>query len=277
MKQLQIAYSSCPNDTFAFDAWVHGKIASKRRPEPIVADIQQLNAWAYEGRYPVIKVSTFCLGKITDKYQMLPSGAAIGNEGPVLISKTPFTIEELKNKRVLVPGLDTTAYLLFSCLCPEPLEIGIVPFDQMLDKLNADEADAALIIHETRFAFEKAGFHQILDLGKCFTKTFGTLLPLGVVVAKKEVYDEAAKALKASIQFAFDNPTSSKDYVLYNSQEKDPDIIAKHIEAYVTQETLQISSNGQKAIHSLFSLAIEKGLLTKKSLHFDETGLLCHI
>lgn len=277
MKQLQIAYSPCPNDTFAFDAWVHGKIKSKRKVEPILADIQQLNAWAYEGRYPVIKVSTFCLGKITDKYQMLPSGAAICEAGPLLIAKEPFHIDELKNKRVLVPGLDTTAYLLFSTLCPEPLEIGVVPFDSMMEQLKNDEADAALIIHETRFTFEAAGFHQILDLGKVFTQTFGTLLPLGVVVAKKEVYEEAAKNLKASIQYALENPTSSKDYVQSTSQEKDEAIIKKHIETYVTEETLQITSNGQKAIQTLFTLAIEKGLLTKKSLAFDEANLFCHI
>lgn len=274
---MKFAYSPCPNDTFAFDAWVHGKIASTIKPEPILAHIQQLNTWAYQAAYPLIKVSTFTLGKITQNYCMLPSGAAIGNAGPLIIAKEPFETKDLIHKRILVPGLDTTAYLLLRTLCPEPLEIGVCRYDEMLEKLALDEADCALIIHETRFCFEKAGFVAICDLGKLFSSNFNCPVPLGVVVAKKEIYKESARALKESIQYALDHPESSQRYVERMSQEKDAKIIQQHIQSYVTQDTLQITESGMRAIHTLFQLAIDQKLLPRESLRFYEVDYFCHL
>lgn len=274
---MKIAFSPCPNDTFIFDAWIHGKIASLIKPEPILADIQQLNAMAYQALYPVIKVSCFTLGKITQNYFMLPSGAAVSNAGPKIISKTPFNPSELGSKTILVPGLDTTAYLLLRTLCPEPLVIGVCRYDEILDKLANDEADCGLIIHETRFNFEQAGFTEICDLGKLFTQHFGYPVPLGVVVAQKEAYKEAARSLKDSIKYAFDHPESSLKYVRSLSQEKDDAIIQEHIKTYVNEETLQISENGMKAIQTLFQLGVDQNLLPKEALKFYEIDHVCHL
>lgn len=273
---MKIAFSPCPNDTFAFDAWVHGKIASSIKPEPILADIQQLNAWAYQGIYPVTKISCFTYGKVTHEYAMLPSGAAISHAGPKVIAKEPFSPSELSKKRVLVPGLDTTAYLLLRTLCPEPKEIGVCRYDEIMQKLSQDEADCAVIIHESRFLFQQAGFFEICDLGALFMRNFDCPIPLGVVVAKKEAYKEAARALKASIEYAFDHPDSSYDYVRSLSQEKDKAIIEQHIETYVTGDTLQVSSDGVRAIQTLFQLAVDQKLLPKESLKFYETDHFCY-
>ncbi len=273
---MDIAFSPCPNDTFAFDAWVHGKISSSIKPNPIVADIQQLNAWAYKALYPVTKVSCFTLGKITHNYTMLPCGAAICHAGPKIIATEPFSLSELANKRILVPGLDTTAYLLLRTLCPEPKEIGVCRYDEIATKLAANEADCGLIIHETRFCFEQAGFVEICDLGELFSHNFDCPVPLGVVVAKKEAYKEAASALKASIQYAFDYPEQSKKYSHSLSQQKDSHIIQQHIQTYVTNETLQISADGMRAISTLFQLAVEQKLLPREALNFYETNNFCH-
>lgn len=273
---MKIAYSPCPNDTFAFDAWVHGKITSTIKPEPVLADIQQLNAWAYQALYPVTKVSCFTLGKITKEYAILPSGAAICNTGPKIIAKEPFLLSELSNKRILVPGLDTTAYLLLRTLCPEPKEIGVCRYDEIAPKLMAGSADCGLIIHETRFCFEQLGFVEICDLGDIFKNKFNCPIPLAVIVAKKEAYKEAALALKASIRYAFDHPESSQDYVQSMSQEKNIQIIRQHIQTYVTNDTLQISEEGMRAIHTLFELAVDQKLLPRESLSFYETNHVCY-
>ncbi len=273
---MKLAYSPCPNDTFAFDAWVHKKIASTIDPEPILADIQQLNAWAYQGTYPLIKVSTFTLGKITSDYALLPSGAAICHVGPKIVAKEHFLPSELGKMRILVPGLDTTAYLLLRTLCPEPKEIGVCRYDEIAAKITADEADCGLIIHETRFSIQNQGFVEICDLGQLFSKNFDCPVPLGVVVAKKEIYKEAARALKASIKYAFDNPESSQRYVLRTSQEKDPDVIQKHIQTYVTNDTLQITDEGMQAIQTLFQLGVDQKLLPRESLKFYETDHFCY-
>lgn len=272
---MKIAFSPCPNDTFALDAWVNCKIASQITPEPVIADIQQLNAWAYQALHPVTKVSCFTFGKISQKYALLPSGAAICRTGPKIIAKEHFSPSELSKKRILVPGLDTTAYLLLRTLCPEPQEIGVARYDEIISKIVNDEADCGLIIHETRFCFEDAGFVEICDLGELFTQNFDCSVPLGVFVAKKEVYKEAASALKASVQFALDNPDSSYDYVRRLSQEKDKHIIQQHIQTYVTQDTLQISEEGMRAIQTLFQLGVEQKLLPREALQFNDN--FCYI
>ncbi len=274
---MKLAFSPCPNDTFIFDAWIHGKINSTIKPEPVLADIQQLNTWAYQGLFPVIKVSCFTLGKITPNYYMLPCGAAIGFAGPKIIAKKSFSPKDLGSKRILVPGLDTTAYLLLRTLLPEPLDIGVCAYHEITEKLMQDEADCGLIIHETRFCFDKAGFVEICDLGNLFTQNFGYPVPLGVVVAKKEAYKEAARALKESIQYAFDHPESSQKYVRRMSQEKDDAIIQQHIDTYVNQDTLQISEESMRAIHTLFQLGVDQKLLPKEALKFYEIDHLCHL
>ncbi len=273
---MELAYSPCPNDTFIFDAWVHGKIPSPIKPLAAVADVQQLNAWAYQGTYPVTKISCFTFGKVAGKYLLLPSGATLGyNNGPKIIAKEPFSTSCLSKKRILVPGLDTTAYLLLRILCPEPLEIGVCRYDEIMEKIEAGDADCGLIIHETRFTFEAAGFFEICDLGKLFSSNFNCPVPLGVCVAKKEAYKEAAKSLKASIQYAFEHPQCSRRYVERMSQIKDEKIIAQHIETYVTNETLQLTEDGMKAIQTLFQLGVEQKLLPKEALY--ETDHFCYL
>ncbi len=274
---MNIAYSPCPNDTYIFDAWINGKIPTAIKPTAILADVQQLNAWAYQGIYPVTKLSCFTFGKVTDKYHLLPSGAAISTTGPKIIAKEPFNIKDLANMRILVPGLDTTAYLLLRILCPDAKEIGVARYDEIPSKLEANEADCGLIIHETRSSVERLGFVTICDLGELFTKNFGYACPLGMVVAKKEAYREAARALRESIQYALDNPDSSFDYIRRHSQEKDKQTIQQHIETYVTPDTVQITENGMKAIQTLFQLGVELKLLPKESLKFYETDHFCYL
>jgi 1,4-dihydroxy-6-naphthoate synthase len=104
---IELAYSPCPNDTFCFDAWVNKKIASKLHPQPVLADIQQLNQWAFEKRYPVTKLSTYCLGNVCNDYLMLPVGAAISHTGPKLVAKRPFELSSLTKKTIAIPGIDT--------------------------------------------------------------------------------------------------------------------------------------------------------------------------
>jgi 1,4-dihydroxy-6-naphthoate synthase len=278
---MKIAYSPCPNDTYIFDGWVHGKIPSSIKPEPILADIQQLNLWACSGRYPVTKVSTYTLGKITGHYTMLRAGAAICGAGPKLISKHPFTLSELGEKRVAVPGLDTTAYLLFCALCPKPKSVLVCRYDEITKMLESGACDAGLIIHETRFTFAQSGLRELADLGLLFFERFQLPLPLGVIVAKKELAKsqrlEIEESIAASISYANANPSSSQEYILRTSQEKEVAVVQKHIKTFVTDETLRVSNQGCQAIKTLFELGIQNNLLSQESLSFHEIDHLCHI
>lgn len=277
---MKIAYSPCPNDTFLFDAWVHGKIASPITPEPVLADIQQLNSWAIAAMYPVTKVSTYMLGKITSDYSMLKTGAAICHAGPKIIAKKPFDLVDLPKMRLAIPGKETTAYLLLRTLCPAPKSILECRYDEIPHLLQIDACDAGLIIHETRFTFEAMGFTEIADLGTLFHERFGCPVPLGVVVARRDLASHIRKkieeAMQESLAYARKNPLSSREYVLKMSQEKDASVVFEHIKTYVTDETYEVSKQGLESIKILFELAISQNLLEPKALNFYEADHLCY-
>ncbi|MBS0654688.1 MAG: 1,4-dihydroxy-6-naphthoate synthase [Verrucomicrobia bacterium] len=266
---LDIAYSPCPNDTFCFDAWVHGKIDSCVKPRPTLADIQQLNAWAYEKRYPVTKVSTYCLGNITKDYLMLPSGAAISPTGPKLIAQVPFDLSSMKGRTVAIPGLDTTAYLLFRILFGDEAQVIPCRYDEILSCICKGEADIGLIIHETRFIFQNVGLIELADLGTLYTERYHCPIPLGVIAARRDLpsslIEQISSSIEESVHFALLNPASSKPYVLSNAQETDENVIKQHIETYVNQETLHMSKEATKAINTFFELAIDHALLPKEA------------
>lgn len=269
---LEIAYSPCPNDTFCFDALINKKIDAPFTPLPVLADIQQLNSWAYEKRYPVTKVSTYCLGKITKDYVLLPSGAAISHTGPKLIAKTAIDLATLKNKTIAIPGLDTTAYLLFRAIFGNAGKFIPCRYEQIVPLVTSGEADVGLIIHETRFLFEKFGLVELADLGSLFYECYHCPVPLGVIVARRDLspslLKEISHAINRSVSFALSQPESSQNYVLTHSQEKDPVIVKQHIETYVNQETVCISEQGMQAITTLFDLAIGQDLLPKEAKAF---------
>jgi 1,4-dihydroxy-6-naphthoate synthase len=257
---MLLAISPCPNDTFLFDSWLHGKIASPITPKATLADIQQLNLWALQGVYPVTKISSVCFAKVTNAYTLLPVGAAIGPFGPKLIAKELFDLNELSTKTVAIPGKETTAYLLFRTLLPEPKNVIFCRYEEIVPLIASGKVDAGLIIHETRFTFQTAGYFELADLGVLFYERYKLPVPLGVVVAKKTVpkkqVAEVVEAMRASLASA-----SISDFVLEQSQEKKLDIVKQHIEMYVTSETKEISEEGLAAIRVLFELGARHNLL----------------
>lgn len=276
---LDIAISPCPNDTFIFDAWIHDKIATSLKVQPTYLDIQQLNGQALTHQSQLIKVSVSTFGKLSNYYDLLPVGAAIGPYGPKVISQMPLLLPDLAGKRVAVPGLDTTAYLLFKTLCPDVKEVIVCPYHKITDLLHSGDVDAGVIIHETRFTFASQGFFEVCDLGALFYDRFSLPVPLGVVIAKKKspFAPLAVDTLRKSYLYAKNDPTSSESFMLKHSQEKDLDVIRAHVATYVSDETFQISKNGLQAIKSLFTLACTHKLLPEECVHFDENLCLFNL
>ncbi|HSH13386.1 MAG TPA: MqnA/MqnD/SBP family protein, partial [Desulfurivibrionaceae bacterium] len=113
-KNLTLGYSPCPNDTFIFHGLVHGlaAVAGLELAESVLADVETLNEWALAGRLDVTKVSCHALGHVLGEYQLLNAGAALGRGcGPLLVSREPFTPDELPTRRIAIPGRLTTAAL----------------------------------------------------------------------------------------------------------------------------------------------------------------------
>lgn len=252
---IPVAFSSCPNDTFLFHAWVHNLIDA--RCEPSLHDIEQLNQLAIKRRFPLIKVSFGCLPLLLENYAMLPVGAALGHGcGPLIVAREPFDLSDLSTKRIAIPGEHTTAHLLLQTLAPEPLEKHFCLYHEIDDLLHAGTVDCGLIIHEQRFTHP---FHLIADLGALWEERFALPIPLGCLVADKslghEKLEQLTTTLRASLQYAWDNPEASADYVRTHAQDKDPVVIHQHIDTYVTEETLNLSPTGRKAINHLLNHA----------------------
>ena len=252
---IPVAFSPCPNDTFLFHAWVHGLLDSKCTPS--LHDIEKLNQLALHRRFPLIKVSFGCLPLLLENYAMLPVGAALGYAcGPLIVAREPFDLDELPSKRIAIPGEHTTAHLLLKTLAPEPKEKQFCLYHEIIDLLHAGAVDASLLIHEQRFTHP---FTQIADLGALWEEQFALPIPLGCLVADKtlgrEQVEQLTKTLQASLQHAWDHPEASADYVREHAQDKDPDVIRKHIDTYVTQETLNLSATGRQAVDHLLNHA----------------------
>lgn len=252
---LPIAHSPCPNDTFLFSAWASGKLPHAPAMTPHLADIEQLNRWAEERRFPLTKVSFGMLPKLQPDYLLLPVGAALGfGCGPLLIAKTPQEVKSLLQQPMAIPGENTTAYLLLCRLVGVPEQPLFCTYDVIPQLLSSRTVASGLIIHETRFTFDKMGFQQVVDLGALWHEKMNLPLPLGGLVAHRDLGESLIKQLIATLQdslrWARKNPLN-QTYILKQAQEKDPSVIKNHIDLYVNDETLQLSEKGKQAIETL--------------------------
>ncbi len=187
---------------------------------------------------------------------MLPVGAALGfNCGPKIIAKKSFPLENLASLRIAIPGQDTTAHHLFQRLIGRAKKIRFCFYHEIASLLDANEVDCGLIIHENRFTFKEQGFVEIVDLGELWHQQTSLPLPLGGLAIRRDVVQkkEILEALRDSLSFAHTHPSSSLSFVLKHSQEKDPLIVAQHIQTYVNKETASLSKSGQRAISTLLN------------------------
>lgn len=265
---LRIAFSTCPNDTFMFAAWVNGLIDTEGLDIHVsLADIKELNQMARLGQVDACKVSFFAYAFLRHRYTLLDAGCALGKGcGPLLISYKPITINELPFSTIAIPGLDTTANLLLQNYCQHVAHKRVMLFSEIIPALNRQEVDAGVIIHESRFVYQQYGLHAIVDLGELWEKQTGLPIPLGgIVVSKKislEVVQKINRVLRRSIEFAFKNPEAVMPYVRQYAQEMDDAVIKAHIELYVNQSTISLDEKGQEAVKQLIEMADSLAVLS---------------
>jgi 1,4-dihydroxy-6-naphthoate synthase len=173
--ELTLGFSPCPNDTFIFDALVHQKIDTEGLTYKFhLADVEELNVNAFNQKADITKVSFSAFLQLTDNYFMLNSGAALGfGTGPLVISKSLTELSQLKGKKIAIPGIHTTANLLFSIAIQFPVVKKEFLFSEIEQAVLSDDADAGLIIHESRFTYQQKGLKKILDLGEYWENRTG--------------------------------------------------------------------------------------------------------
>ena len=167
MRTLTLAFSPCPNDTFAFHALVHGLVDAPFAVEPVLLDIEELNRHGRLGTYDVSKLSFGVLPAIGDGYRMLRSGAALGRGvGPLVVAREPRTLAQAAASSIAIPGRDTTAFLLLRLAAPDLEAVEVLRYDRILDAVATGAVDAGLIIHESRFTYADHGLTRVADLGE---------------------------------------------------------------------------------------------------------------
>jgi 1,4-dihydroxy-6-naphthoate synthase len=264
---IRLAFSPCPNDTFIFYALVHKKIELEGLEFAYhLEDVETLNHLALKGSPDMVKVSFHAWLYLRDRYQLLESGSALGfGNGPLLVSSHPIPAENLAESVVAIPGAYTTAHLLLNYAIPGIRKKKIMVFSEIEDAILEGKADAGVIIHENRFTYMKRGLQKIMDLGEFWERSTGSPVPLGGIIARKElgkeILDKLERIMRRSVQYAFDHPAETMEFVRQHAQEMNEDVMKKHIALYVTEFTLSLGEKGHSAIRVLSENA---GNLTSK-------------
>jgi 1,4-dihydroxy-6-naphthoate synthase len=260
MRELTFGYSPCPNDTFAFHALTHGLVQAPFRITPVLLDIEELNRRAHHGEFDLTKLSVGAFAAVGNRYRLLRSGAALGEGvGPLVVTRTPMSLEEAVRGTVAIPGRETTAFNLLRLAAPSLGEVVEVRYDRILDAVSSGDVHAGLIIHESRFTYQDHGLHKAVDLGDWWTHETGLPVPLAGICARTDLDVElsaaAERAIRASVQYAFDHPDASRAYVQVNAREMSPSVQAQHIALYVNRFSLDIGNAGMQAIDRLVGVA----------------------
>ena len=236
-------------------------------------DIEALNRRALgetsAPRLPVSKVSACSSAYLLDDYVIMRSGAALGRGvGPLIVSRPDrgfTTLADLAGKHVAVPGLRTTAYLLLSLFAPPELRITPLRFDKIMPAVAEGEFDAGLIIHESRFTFADHGLMQISDLGTLWETQTELPLPLGLIIARRDLgaplLREIERGISDSVRYAFAHPDESREYIREHAQELSDEVCKQHIDLYVNQHSVDLGAQGVTAVETLLNRGVDVGIL----------------
>jgi 1,4-dihydroxy-6-naphthoate synthase len=271
--QISLAYSVDADDAFMFHALASGAIDTRgltfthRR-----GDTAWLNSLAESSGADVVAISAGAYPRAADNYLLLPHGASIGRGfGPVVVAKKPMRPADLAGRRVAIPGLSTTAFLVLRLIEPGivPVVVPIAPFGRVFEALDSGEVDAALLIHEGRLIYDRRGCVAVVELGEWWQRETGLPLALGVNVIRRglgdDVIAEVSSVLRASIRYAIEH---RDEMIAMLSRESRGDaaltekgLLDRYLSMYANQDTLTMAPDVRAGIDDLFARAHRAGLL----------------
>ena len=251
--KLSLHISPCPNDTFAFDAIINKRIEHDFDLDVEYHDIEVLNEGVLRGEPDISKISYAVYPLVADKYRLLDSGSALGRgNGQLLVRRKG---ETGKIRKVLSPGLNTTANALLKRYFPDVEEVEQRLFSEIAEAVERGEFDGGVLIHEGRFVYQRRNLELVADLGLEWEARMGLPLPLGSIIASKALDEETRarfeRLLRRSIEYAFANPLASRAFIKEHAQELEDDVIDKHIALFVNDYSLTLGDEGRRAVEAL--------------------------
>jgi 1,4-dihydroxy-6-naphthoate synthase len=265
---MTLGFSPCPNDTFIFEAMLHGKIDCEGLTfEPVIEDVEALNRRAFAGELAITKLSYHAFAHLTHSYRLLNAGSALGNNcGPLLVGREVLDRAQVNAACIAIPGNMTTANFLLSLAYPDAQNKVETLFSDIEKVVLDGDCHAGLIIHENRFTYQQLGLKKILDLGEYWETETGMPIPLGGIVVSRHldtaIQQKIDRVLRRSVEFAFANPTAVMPYVRAHAQAMDDQVMQAHIDLYVSPYTVDLGARGRAAIDLMLKTALEKGLIS---------------
>jgi 1,4-dihydroxy-6-naphthoate synthase len=267
--KLTLGASPCPNDCFIFDAIVNQRIDLESLEISLhLADVEALNRAAFAGEADITKLSYHAYAYCADRYVALDAGSALGrNCGPILISKRQISTGQVAagGLRIAIPGKFTTANFLLGFAFPAARDKTELVFSAIEPALLDEQYDAGLIIHENRFTYEAKGLKKIVDLGEYWEEVTSAPIPLGGIVIRRSLPDDVKervnRVLRRSVEYALANPAASLPFVREHAQEMSEEVMYKHIDLYVNEYSVDLGSEGRRAVRMLFERAAASGLI----------------
>ncbi len=265
--EISIAHSPDSDDAFMFYGLATNKVrVPGYKFTHTLCDIETLNQRAQnEAFFDITAISFHAYPYLQQNYTLMGCGGSVGEGyGPMVVSKSPLTPEDLGRIRIAVPGELTTAYLALKIFNPE-IKTETVPFDKIIPAILAGEFEAGLIIHEGQLTYGTSGLLKALDLGVWWRETTGLILPLGGNAIRRSLgaakHKILSKALRDSIQHALDNREQALEYAMQFARDLDTRLASRFVSMYVNERTLDYGADGRLAIRKLLDLGHERGII----------------
>ena len=266
MSIIRIGHSPDADDAFMYYALAHGKVrVGNYEVQHVMEDIESLNMRALSGELEGTAISAGAYPQVADKYRIMSVGSSIGrNYGPMVVARSDRADTSLQNARVAIPGTYTTAYLLLR-LYAEGFEAVPIDFDKIMPAVQNGEVDAGLLIHEGQVTYSDEGLVKLLDLGEAWGQDTGLPIPLGLDMVRRDLGEEMAvlmaESLRDSIQYAFDHEDEALDYAIKFSRGIERETCRRFVRMYVNDDTLDMGEEGKRALETLYSKAVERGII----------------
>lgn len=267
--EITCAHSPDSDDAFMFYGLATKKIRSRLLTfRHVLEDIESLNQKATQGLYELTAISYHAYPYVADKYVLMASGSSVGDGyGPMVVSSRHMSAEDIKGKRIAVPGTMTTAFLALKLFQPD-FEHVVTPFDRILEAVKDHDVDAGLVIHEGQLTYGHGGLHNVLDLGKWFKTKYQLPLPLGANALRRnlaaDVQAECARLMRESIQYSLDHREEALNYAMQFARDLEPALAEQFVGMYVNHYTVDGGEIVQRAAQKLLDLGYEAGLIPHK-------------
>jgi len=268
--KIRIGFSTCPNDTFIFDALINGKIDTEGIEFiPSLYDVENLNLMAFKGELDITKLSYHAWLHVWKEYQVLDSGSALGRgNGPLLVARDQGLDPRYVSLNVAIPGEYTTANLLLRMAYPQIREKTVFVFSDIEQAILDRKVDAGVLIHENRFTYQKKGLVLLQDLGAYWEETTSMPVPLGGIMAHRRLRPDLVftinRQIRKSLQIALDHPEGAVPYMKSLAQSMDQDVLEAHVKTFVTENTVELGDEGHLAIQKLIDKSLEAGLINEE-------------